>query len=369
MKIIHVVRGNYNPNSLNGVYKVIDSISRVLHSLGNDVCVLSVSNESQDLLQFPEYKIYRVKEGALRLMITNGFKNFIDRQNKDTVYHFHSVFIPWFLPAMKYVRKHGCRCIILTPHGQYINAAMDKSLKKRLCFMFFDSKVIRLADTIHLIGATEINKYIKANNERLCLIPNGCDIVRLVSDSSIIQRKLIFGYLGRLDIKQKGLDILLKAFALYRKNGGCGVLAFGGDGHDKQILVRIAEEEGISNFVHFSGILFDDKKWKFLESLAFFLHPSNWDVIPTACMEAASCSVPLVISKYTNLGEYVERFNAGWVVDNTVKSLAQKFMEAENTYNEKTLYMEICRGASSMIEEELNWQQITKRILKELYSK
>ena len=64
MKIIHVCRGEFNPNSLNGVYKVIDSISKELTAHNHEVCVLSVSDSTASLYVPSEerYEHVRVKE-------------------------------------------------------------------------------------------------------------------------------------------------------------------------------------------------------------------------------------------------------------------------------------------------------------------
>ncbi len=51
-----------------------------------------------------------------------------------TIFHFHSVFIPWFLPAMRFLHKKGSHRIVFTPHGQYIDKAMLLSLKNEYFF-------------------------------------------------------------------------------------------------------------------------------------------------------------------------------------------------------------------------------------------
>lgn len=93
---------------------------------------------------------------------------------KDSVFHFHSVFIPWFLLAVRLLKKNGYKRVVLTPHGQYVNEAMNTSLKKRIFFRYFDRKVIKTVDAVQLIGATEHNSYITSNAKEFHFIPNGC---------------------------------------------------------------------------------------------------------------------------------------------------------------------------------------------------
>lgn len=367
MKIIHVCRGEFNPNSLNGVYKVIDSISKELAAHNHEVSVLSVSGSTTSLYvpSQERYEHLRVKESKFLFPLSAEFKDFVETQPKDAVWHFHSVFIPWFLPAMRYVRRHGCKKIVLTPHGQYTDVAMDSSLKKRLYFRLIDSKVVRLADVIHVIGETENNKYIRHNNDNIRLIPNGCDIKIVHCDRS--REKLIFGYMGRLEIRQKGLDTLLYGFSQYKRRGGQGILRLVGEGADKNELMVIIKKENISDSVFFDGVLFNDKKWNYLSSLAFFVHPSNWDVVPTSCMEAAACGVPLIISEETNLGRYVKGYGSGWLVQREPDDIAKIMLEAESVFQNKVAYGNLCINSLRMISNELNWTNITKRLLEEVY--
>lgn len=363
MKIIHIVRGSFTPDSLNGVYKVIDSVSQELSKKGVSITVLSVSSKQEIQFTPSGYTHINVLESKSRFFITNEFKSFIDKQDKNTIYHFHSVFIPWFLPAMKYIKRHGCKRIILTPHGQYVNEAMQSSLKKKICFYFLDSNIIDFADRIHIIGNSECNEYIKKNNQNIALIPNGCQN----SVHKLVNRNLIFSYLGRLSIKQKGLDILLKAFASYKKQGGSGILRVAGNGPDCFLLKEMVQKEDIKDYVFFTGPVFNDNKWKFLEETAFFLHPSRWDGIPTSCMEAAICNIPLIITKETNLDYYVEKYKSGFIIKSDINDLINKLFLAESLFKDTVKYMEYCNNSSRMIANELNWHNISMRYITELY--
>ena len=99
----------------------------------------------------------------MRFFLDKKFKAFLLSCPNDTVFHFHSVFIPWFLPAVRLLKKNGYKRVVLTPHGQYVDEAMNVSLKKRIFFRYFDRKVIKTVDAVQLIGATEQNSYITSN--------------------------------------------------------------------------------------------------------------------------------------------------------------------------------------------------------------
>ena len=369
MKVVHIVRGDFSPLALNGVYKVVDNISIALSKLIGGVIVCSVDKNVDGEIYQPDcYKHVRFKEHPLRFFLDRRFKAFLLEQPKDTVFHFHSVFIPWFLPAVKLLRKHGYSRIVLTPHGQYIDEAMNASLKKRVFFRFFDRKVLRLVDAVQAVGQTELNGYMNSNAKQSFLIPNGCNPAYAVISC---ERSLVFGYMGRLDIKQKGLDVLIKAFAFYRKQGGTGVLRIAGDGADSGYMRGLCRQLGVTERVEFVGKVFGDKKKAFLDSCAWFMHPSNWDVVPTGCMEAASQGVPLVVSKETNMQEYIERYGAGLVMRDDrrpVQALAERLSEAENIFGDEAQYRRCCMNARRMVAEELNWDAIARKDIKLLYN-
>lgn len=287
---------------------------------------------------------------------------------KDTVFHFHSVFIPWFLPAVRLLKKNGHMRVVLTPHGQYVNEVMNTSLKKRIFFRFFDRKIINTVDAVQLIGATEHNNYITSNAKEFHFIPNGC------KPQSAVEVKqtdcLIFGYMGRLNMGQKALDIMIKAFAFYRKQGGMAVLRIAGDGPDKASLEKMCEILGLGKSVCFVGKVIGDDKWNFLKTCNYFLHSSRWDVLPTGCLEAAASGTPLVVSEETNLGTYLNRFKSGFMYlsdGRPVQALADKLFEAERLFEQKDEYLKMCRNANRMIGEELNWDNIASMNIKELY--
>lgn len=369
-KIIHIVRDNFTPNSLNGVYKVVDSLSCALgKQLGKQkVCVCSVSPLfHNEIYQSEFYEHIQYLEHSLKFFLTKDFKDFLLSQPKDCVFHFHSVFIPWFLNAVKLLKDNGYNRIVLTPHGQYVDEAMKCSIKKKVFFHFFDRRVIKMVDVVHVIGHTEINSYIRNNANDYQLIPNGGPQIQIINFSA--RQKLVYGYLGRLDIQQKGLDVLMRAFAFYKKQGGKGILKIAGDGSDKESLEKLCQTLGMQSYVKFIGKVFGNEKLTFYKRCSWFVHPSRWDGLPTSCLEAASCGIPLIVSRETNLDTYIEKYKAGIIIeadDRPIQALADSFFKAERTYDEKS-YLEVRKNVQNMISQDLNWTHIANIDLKLLY--
>lgn len=96
--------------------------------------------------------------------------------------------------------------------------------------------------------------------------------------------------MGRLDMGQKGLDILIQAFAFYRKQGGKAALRIAGDGPDKASLEKMCEILGLGESVCFVGKVIGDEKWNFFKTCNYFCIPPDgmcfrqdvWRQLPVA---------------------------------------------------------------------------------------
>lgn len=128
---------------------------------------------------------------------------------------------------------------------------------------------------------------------------------------------------------------------------------------------------GIEKEVEFVGKVFGEDKWIFLQHCSWFLHPSHWEGVPTACLEAASCGVPLIVSTATNMDSYLEQFHSGLVMRSDgrpVQALADLLFEAENIFSDEKDYQKYVDNSLKMIATKLNWNHIAQEILSHLYT-
>lgn len=94
-------------------------------------------------------------------------------------------------------------------------------------------------------------------------------------------------------------------------------------------------------------------------------------MLPTGCLEAAASGTPLIVSEETNLGTYLNKYKSGFVYlsdGRPVQALADKLVEAERLFEQKDDYLEMCKNANRMICEELNWDNIARMDINELYN-
>jgi glycosyltransferase involved in cell wall biosynthesis len=136
-----------------------------------------------------------------------------------------------------------------------------------------------------------------------------------------------------------------------------------GDGEDRAWLERRALESGAMAHVRFLGIKHGEEKLNLIASLDAFVHCSRWDVLPTACLEAAALGKPLLVSRETNLGEYVEQGGAGLVLDETSAAGVVRALERLQQLYENSQLQKIGENSRLLVESEFRWEKSAKRFV------
>ena len=147
-------------------------------------------------------------------------------------------------------------------------------------------------------------------------IPNAVDIEnidkaltaklpKVVETASQLEGKMVIGTVARLS-KEKGIDILIEAFALVHKEVTLSHLLIVGDGSQLADLQCLALQLGISDSITWKGIL----PWKdamgCLGIMDVVAVPSRFEGFGLTAVEAMACSRPVVASRVDGLVEVVK---------------------------------------------------------------
>jgi glycosyltransferase involved in cell wall biosynthesis len=366
MRFVHILVGSPDPRTVNGVNKVVHWLATTQCAMGHHSEVWGLDPKGAAMTHQKTYDATVFKTLPMRFSLTDKLKRALDTLSVDSWVQLHSVYIPEFRLIAKRLKRRGIR-YGFTAHGGYLSLQFDKSLKKRVKKRLFsalwENWVVQNASMLHVIGDSEREDLLRrAPDAKAYLIPNGysCDssILELPIRSEVDPPSIMF--CGRHEIKQKGLDLLFRGFALYRKNGGTLNLVMISGGKDNAYLRSLASELGIADAITWPGILPVDELRSTLRGAAAFVHASRFDVLPTACLEAAALALPLFMSHETNFGDYVVPRNAGWVyAPNTPEVIAETLFKIERTSSEQRLAMG--ENARRMITEELRWDLICEK--------
>jgi glycosyltransferase involved in cell wall biosynthesis len=116
---------------------------------------------------------------------------------------------------------------------------------------------------------------------------------------------------GRLE-RQKGHDLLLRAFAAGRARQGHDLVILG-EGAAAGSLAALAASLGIADRVRFEP--FTDNPWAWVKRARLFVLPSRWEGFPNALAEALACgTASLAADCRYGPSELIAHGESGWLV-------------------------------------------------------
>lgn len=135
---------------------------------------------------------------------------------------------------------------------------------------------------------------------RIEVIPNG--VGRSLIDLELDRREKHILFLGRLDVRQKGLDTLLDAFAGVAGNSSIPLVVAGsGADRDERWLRRRIRFLGLDDRVTLAGRVEGDEKQALLRQAYCLAMPSRFEASPLVMLEAFCYRLPTVIGDIPEL--------------------------------------------------------------------
>jgi len=388
MKIL-MVNPNYWPAFIHGgPVTSLHYLNKALAKKGIDVCVYTTCVDLDKSVPInKETSIDGVKvtyftfSRLLEFIAPFGwqFSWQMNRALKRNLKSFDLVYIAsiWSYPttiAAYYSRLYR-KPYIVSPRGMLYPATFAKKWwKKWLYYQFIIKRQLRSACIIHYTSEDEAKKthpFLNLKN-RVMIIPNGIELSgfshlaslpTLKIDIPRLKDKKIILFLGRLT-GTKGLDILVKAYAMLRKDMK--------DAH--LVIVGIDEKsysEKIKKWVHecqmdwstditFTGMLTGNDKLRAYKSCDIFVLPSYSENFGMTVAEAMACGVPVIISDKVGIYKEIESNKAGIVVEPNAQSLYQAMkLLLENAGLKK----EMSINGRRMVEEYYDIDKVADKMI------
>lgn len=279
--------------------------------------------------------------------------------NKPDLVVFHETYRAEYLKIAKNLRINKIPYIII-PHGELTKEAQKKKwLKKKAANLLLFNKFINGASAIQCLSQRELETTNFGKNKFIGT--NGVDMPK-IRKNDFNENKINFTYIGRLDPFHKGIDLMIKAIALRKDlllENNCFFNLYGpdrfgwGDGIRKMI-----SENGVDNLVQLHSEVSGAEKEKILpDDTDVFIQTSRFEGMPMGVLEALSYGLPVLITEGTTLGSCVREYNAGWVADTAIESIAKSF---EKVIEEKARFAKKSQQAIRLVEENFEWNKIAK---------
>jgi glycosyltransferase involved in cell wall biosynthesis len=369
MRFVHILVGSGDPHTVSGVNKVVHWLATTQTAMGISSEVWALKANGAEASHERNYPMRVFTRTRSRFLLSRELRSQLEQLSAGAWVQLHSVYIPELAAIARLLKRRGISYGV-TPHGGYQASHFDPSralrIKKAAFSALWENWMLRNAAMIQVVGMTELEDLKRrAPGQKMAMIPNGYSAGRLLILDGDQQeaRSPSMMYCGRLEIRQKGLDLLLRGYAAYRREGGKLNLVLIGGGKDAAHLRTLAHELGVAESVSWPGVLYGDELRSMLRGAAAFVHTSRFEGLPMACLEAAALGLPLFVSRETNFAEYILPRNAGWVCwPNVPEKIAETMFLIEQTSPSDRLAMG--KNARQIIDEELRWETICERLEK-----
>jgi len=376
MKILQVTP--FYPPYVGGVERHAYNLARELQLLGNEVNIIT-SN-------FP--RCYSSERNVTRLPILckpglvpicpSIFKSLKEIQTD--VVHMHTP--PRFFPeATTFFYKFFKRKVplVITNHSPISEGLISL---ERAVYIFHNHLIQRWVhknvQRIIVQGEAakkELSQMIlkdifQSFSRKIRIIPNGVDCevfdprkyrARNARKKFGILEENVIIFIGRL-VKYKGVDYLLKALQLIKRDLQDVILVIVGDGAQKRHLEALCQKLDIHPNVRFLGWLPYEDIPLILSLASVLVYPSVNEGVTTVVLEAMSMAKPVVVTNAGCIPDVVQDGQTGFVVKTrNVPQLADAVL---SILSDKKLAFLMGRHGRRLIQEKYSWNIIAKQHLK-----
>jgi GalNAc-alpha-(1->4)-GalNAc-alpha-(1->3)-diNAcBac-PP-undecaprenol alpha-1,4-N-acetyl-D-galactosaminyltransferase len=155
--------------------------------------------------------------------------------------------------------------------------------------------VYPFADMLVCQTTSCLNRFQKMTRVHGCVIPNLIAVPQELAQPGMSgvspQKGHVLVAMGRLE-RQKGFDILLKAFSMIARRHRSWTLKIMGEGSLRGDLRKLSEDLNLTGQVHFAGVQVDP--FAHLRQADLFVLSSRFEGFPNALCEAMACGLPAI---------------------------------------------------------------------------
>lgn len=249
---------------------------------------------------------------------------------------------------------------IITPHSTMTRLAQKhKQIKKKLGNLLFFTKMAKKAAAIQFLTEEEKRESQVQWKTFGFVIPNGI-ILPEIKAFSKDHPNIVTSYIGRIELFQKGLDLLVKAVEsnqLGLRNSSFSLNIYGPDRengvHQLRKQIHMAQ---IEDLVSIHGPVIGVEKDFILRNTDVFILTSRFEGHPIGLLEALSYGVPCFVTEGTNMAKFIQEYDAGWCAENSSESITKGLVRM---INEKQFFQ--TKGKNALrLSANYSWDEIAK---------
>ena len=257
------------------------------------------------------------------------------------------------------LQKNKIPYVVIPRSSLTERAQKHKHLKKILGNLVYFKRILKQAAGIQYLTSQEYLESGDKWNKNNFIIPNGISIKKeeIYSEGD----NIIISYIGRIDIYQKRLDLLMDAISINQqifRDKKCLFRIFGPN-RDNSVekLTRIIQQKGIGDLVELHGAIFGNEKEDALRKSNLFIMTSAFEGHSMGLIESLSYGLPCIITPGTNMANEVREYNAGWTADEDALSVSEKIklaIQERESWDEK-------RKNARKLAEQYSWDSLAQK--------
>jgi glycosyltransferase involved in cell wall biosynthesis len=347
LRIVHVTNETFGFDTANGVQHVVYCLAHAQAEMGESIAVFTRDDHGMHVLGGGESaraqggSCVRPGNSLRERLLSRHFEHALAEEVltwRPDIVHFHSVQIPQNVALAAHLRRAGVPYCVTAHAGLFRAALRRRRLKKAVFNLFFERRYLNEAQFIHALSPHESEVIRRHGVKRpVIVVPNGLppDVDVPASQPDALYAALpwlrdqhVFMFIGRLDSWQKGLDLLIEAFARAGLRDAALVLVGPDYRGSRRALTTLTGRLGISSRVVFVDAVFGPDRANLFAAADVFVHPSRWEGVSLSVLAAAAAGKACLITREADpLGE-LERAQAAIIVEPSVSSVAEGLKRA-----------------------------------------
>lgn len=348
----------------NGMEKAVAGLARGLAGAGAEVAILCEG--AADRVLPPTAALpcavhcFHDKARRGQYFLAGSLKKFIAEEIQPTdLVVLNGIFHPSVYLVSRLLRRRGIRFIV-SPHDPYHDTIFIKNRKLKLPYWYLiERRLLQQALAVQVLDrrhedllrnrgiTTPVIEVVDGFDEND--VPDGSTL----SWSTTGRPRLLF--LGRMEMLNKGLDLLIDAMALPGPHVDAELTLQGPDYGDRAALRKRATQLNLDIRVTFLEPDYTASSSQIAARHDIMVLPSRFEGFSLAALEAMLAGRPIVISRIAGLAPHVQAANAGVLVDATIPSIALGIDQLLARRNE---WREIGLRGRQYVLENLTWQKI-----------
>lgn len=346
-----------------GISKAVDGLGSGLEKCGVKVTIFCEGDRDSYYQTEGGYQIRcfarNFKNDKLSF-VSNKLKLHI-KQNLPDLFILNGVFHPSVYVLSRFLKKTQIPYLIC-PHDPYHPSIFSNNAYLKWPYWYFlerpmlkQAKLVQVLDIRH----QEFLRNLGVKTPVIA-VPNGFHPEDVLPESRLEWRqntspKLLF--LGRIDAHNKGLDLLLEAFAkiVKEKNSNYQLTIQGPDFGDKKNLEEKGKKLLISEKLSFLNPDFSVSPTSIISGCDIFCLPSRFEGFGLSALEAMLSARVLLVSEIGGIASHVKLSGCGVVVKPEIASIKKGL---EELLERRSEWQEMGMAGRRYVLENLQWKQI-----------